>query len=335
MKYLVGYVYMRGSLQSLDVYIHRKILVDILLTLSILIVMCFIAMRVQKRIAKPIEQLSVLLRDVAKNHDYDARAPVTDVKEITALSNSLNIMLTRTKKQLTRHEKDKEEIKRLNQNLEEKVNQRTIALREANQELLSTLEKMHQYQTQIVENEKMASLGQVVAGVAHEVNTPIGLAITSSTLLRDKLAEIKISFTDQKLTSNQLKRFIEEGIENLDFVYRNLNRAAELVSNFKKVAVIQDDGIKKQIDIKKLINNVLISIQSDLIVKKPMVAINCPSSLLIQSKSDPLQQVFQQLLINSVTHGFTGAENNEICIDIELIGTNINDHLQRQRSRGR
>lgn len=126
---LVGYVYMRGSLESLDVYIKQKILIDIFLTLLILIVVYFIAIKVQKRIAKPIEHLNRLLQDVSKNHNYDARAPSTNVKEITALSNSLNIMLARTQKQLTRHEKDKEEIKQLNQNLEEKVNRRTIALR--------------------------------------------------------------------------------------------------------------------------------------------------------------------------------------------------------------
>jgi len=263
------------------------------------------------------------LQDVSKNHNYDARAPVTDVKEITALSNSLNIMLTRTKKQLERHEKDKQEIKQLNQSLEEKVNQRTIALREANQELLSTLERMHQYQTQIVENEKMASLGQMVAGVAHEVNTPIGLGITGSTLLRDKLADIQQSFNDKKLTSSHLKRFIDEGIENLDLIYRNLNRAADLISNFKKVAVIQDDGVNTHINIHKLISDVLTSIQSELLPKKPVVVINCPTDLAIQSKSEPLQQVFQQLLMNSVIHGFVGKENNEIRFDVELVGKKL------------
>lgn len=93
---LVGYVYMRGSLESLDVYIKQKILIDIFLTLLILIVVYFIAIKVQKRIAKPIEHLNRLLQDVSKNHNYDARAPSTNVKEITALSNSLNIMLART-----------------------------------------------------------------------------------------------------------------------------------------------------------------------------------------------------------------------------------------------
>lgn len=285
--------------------------------------MYFIAIKVQKRIAKPIEHLNRLLQDVSKNHNYDARAPSTNVKEITALSNSLNIMLARTQKQLTRHEKDKEEIKQLNQNLEEKVNRRTIALREANQDLLTTLERMHQYQTQIVENEKMASLGQMVAGVAHEVNTPIGLGITGSTLLRDKLADIKLSFDDKKLTSNQLKNFIDEGIENLDLIYRNLNRAADLISNFKKVAVIQDDGDNTNLNIHKLISDVLTSMQSELTDKNPVVTINCPTDLAIQSKSEPLQQIFQQLLLNSVIHGFLDAENNEIRFDIELIGKQL------------
>ena len=320
---VVGYVYMRGSLESLEVYIERKILIDVLLTLLILALVYFIAIKVQRRIAKPIEQLSMLLQDVSKNHNYDARAPVTDVKEISALSNSLNIMLTRTKKQLERHEKDKQEIKQLNLSLEEKVNQRTIALREANQELLSTLERMHQYQTQIVENEKMASLGQMVAGVAHEVNTPIGLGITGSTLLRDKLADIQQSFDDKKLTSSHLKRFIDEGIENLDLIYRNLNRAADLISNFKKVAVIQDDGVNTYINVHKLISDVLTSIQSELLPKKPVVTINCPTDLAIHSKPEPLQQVFQQLLMNSVIHGFIGKENNEIRFDVELVGKKL------------
>lgn len=320
---IVGYVYMRGSLESLDQFIKEKILIDVLLTLLILFFVYFIAIKTQKSIANPIEHLSVLLQDVSKNHNYDVRAPATKVKEVTALSNSLNIMLTRTQKQLERHEKDKQEIKQLNQSLEEKVSQRTIALREANQELLSTLERMHQYQEQIVENEKMASLGQMVAGVAHEVNTPIGLGITGSTLLRDKLADIQLNFDNKSLTSNQLKRFIDEGIENLDLIYRNLNRAADLISNFKKVAVIQDDGVKTHVNIHKLISDVLISIQSELLKTKPTVVINCATDLTIESKSEPLQQIFQQLILNSAIHGFATSENNEIQFNVEQNGPQI------------
>ena len=86
---------------------------------------------------------------------------------------------------------------KLNSELEDKVAKRTDALKESNQELLSTLEKLHQFQDQLVESEKMASLGDMVAGVAHEVNTPIGLGVTASTLLSDRLTEIQEAFNNK------------------------------------------------------------------------------------------------------------------------------------------
>ncbi|HCV05812.1 ATP-binding protein [Pseudoalteromonas sp. SSMSWG5] len=313
----IGYAYVRGDLERLNQYINKKIFIDILLTLFVLVIVYFVSRRIQKRIASPIDNLSNLLQDVSRNHNYETRAQKTNVDEINQLANSLNIMLARTQKQIERHENDKQEIKQLNQSLEEKVNQRTIALREANQELLNTLERMHQYQNQIVENEKMASLGQMVAGVAHEVNTPIGLGITGSTLLRDKLAEINSLFEQKTLTSSHLKRFIDDGIENLDLIYRNLNRAAELVSSFKKVAVNQDVEMSTKINLHDLLSDVIMSMRSEIQYRNPKIIINCNSNFSIETKSGPLQQVLQQLLSNSVIHGFTDDIGNEVRFDVE------------------
>jgi signal transduction histidine kinase len=313
----IGYAYVRGDLERLNQYINKKIFIDILLTLFVLVIVYFVSRRIQKRIANPIDNLSNLLQDVSRNHNYETRAQKTNVDEINQLANSLNIMLARTQKQIERHENDKQEIKQLNQSLEEKVNQRTIALREANQELLNTLERMHQYQNQIVENEKMASLGQMVAGVAHEVNTPIGLGITGSTLLRDKLAEINSLFEQKTLTSSHLKRFIDDGIENLDLIYRNLNRAAELVSSFKKVAVNQDVEMSTKINLHDLLSDVIMSMRSEIQYRNPKIIINCNSNFSIETKSGPLQQVLQQLLSNSVIHGFTDDIGNEVRFDVE------------------
>ncbi|MGJ8485870.1 ATP-binding protein [Pseudoalteromonas sp. SYSU M81236] len=313
----IGYAYVRGDLERLNQYINKKIFIDILLTLFVLVIVYFVSRRIQKRIASPIDNLSNLLQDVSRNHNYETRAQKTNVDEINQLANSLNIMLARTQKQIERHENDKQEIKQLNQSLEEKVNQRTIALREANQELLNTLERMHQYQNQIVENEKMASLGQMVAGVAHEVNTPIGLGITGSTLLRDKLAEINSLFEQKTLTSAHLKRFIDDGIENLDLIYRNLNRAAELVSSFKKVAVNQDVEMSTKINLHDLLSDVIMSMRSEIQYRNPKIIINCNSNFSIETKSGPLQQVLQQLLSNSVIHGFTDDIGNEVRFNVE------------------
>ncbi|TMO69217.1 sensor histidine kinase [Pseudoalteromonas aurantia] len=311
-----GYVYIRGGLERLNKYINTKIIVDIMLTTFVLVLVLLVARGIQKRIATPIEALSLLLQDVSKNHNYNARAERSNIEEINILANNLNLMLARTQNQLERHKADKQEIKQLNQSLEEKVNQRTIALREANQELLNTLERMHQYQNQIVENEKMASLGQMVAGVAHEVNTPIGLGVTGSTLLRDKLSDIRTAFEQKSLTSKQLERFIGDGIENLDLIYRNLNRAADLISSFKRVAVSQDLELSSDVNITNLLTNIITAMNADIAVKQPVIDIQCADGLTISSKSGPLQQVFEQLISNSLLHAFKGIENNSIDINI-------------------
>ncbi len=318
-----GYVYIRGSLERLNRYINNKILVDILLTLFVLLLVLLVSRSIQKRIAAPIEDLSLLLQDVSKNHNYSTRASSSHIEELNTLSNNLNIMLSRTQNQIERHEADKQEINKLNQSLEEKVNQRTIALREANQELLNTLERMHQYQNQIVESEKMASLGQMVAGVAHEVNTPIGLGVTGSTLLRDKLADIQAAFEQKTLTSKQLERFINDGVENLDLIYRNLNRAADLISNFKRVAVSQDTEISADVNVSALLNNILMAMNAEISIKSPEIELSLPEKLTISSKTGPLQQIFEQLISNSLIHGFEDEQNNKIKIGAESKGSNL------------
>lgn len=319
-----GYVYVRGGLERLSNYINQKILVDIALTLFVLVLVLLVSRGIQKRIATPIEGLSTLLQDVSKNHNYNARAPGSHIAELNVLANNLNIMLARTENQLERHKADKQEIKQLNQSLEEKVNQRTIALREANQELLNALERMHQYQNQIIENEKMASLGQMVAGVAHEVNTPIGLGITGSTLLRDKLSDINDAFQSKSLTSKQLERFIGDGIENLDLIYRNLNRAAELVSSFKRLAVSQDLEVNSKIELSNLLTEVVASLRAEIATKQPEISIHCDKGLEIESKAGPLQQVLEQLISNSLLHGFKDQQNNIINITV----TSSSEHLK-------
>nr|WP_245763851.1 HAMP domain-containing sensor histidine kinase [Pseudoalteromonas denitrificans] len=315
-----GYVYIRGDLSTLNAYIKDKLIIDFLVAFIVLFVVFLLSIKIQRRLAKPIEGLSALVQDVSKNKNYDIRAPHVNVFELNQLSHSLNVLFSRTQAQLERQKKDEQEIRLLNQNLEEKVNHRTIALKEANQELLNTLERMHQYQNQIVENEKMASLGQMVAGVAHEVNTPIGLGITGSTLLKDKLFEIKGAFDKKTLTSKQLSKFINDGIENLELVYRSLNRAAELISSFKQVAVSQDTESSLMINLNKLVNEVLLSMKAEIGLTSHKIQIDCPETLNIQSKAGPLHQIFQNLIENSLIHAFDKNTSGNIQIKITMIG---------------
>jgi signal transduction histidine kinase len=208
--------------------------------------------------------------------------------------------------------------------LEHKINKRTEALKESNQDLLSTLEKLHQFQSQLVESEKMASLGDMVAGVAHEVNTPIGLGVTASTLLADRLEEIKLAFEDKTLKSSQLKKFLNEGSENVAIIYRNLNRAADLISSFKKVAVDQSSEEVRTFEVKELLTEVLLTLRPQLNCLPYVVDIDCPSGLSITSKPGPINQILINLIMNSILHGFEGRDHGNISIAVMPLSNQLN-----------
>lgn len=301
---VIGYVYVRASLQNLNNYVQEKLVFDLGFAIFVLTMATLLALKMQRKFVQPIESIAETAQTVAKNKDYTLRVATPNIKELSLLTNSFNTMLERIQQHIGKQETAEQEIRLLNQSLEEKVFNRTQALKESNQELLGTLEKIHQYQNQLVENEKMASLGQMVAGVAHEVNTPIGLGVTASTLMLDKLADIKVAFDDKKLTSSQLAKFISEGEENLQLIYRNLNRAAELISSFKQVAVDQSSESTRRFNLHVLINEVLLSLKPNLKKFEHQVHINCADELNLNSKPGPINQILINLIINSLTHAF-------------------------------
>ena len=189
---------------------------------------------------------------------------------------------------------------------------------------MSTLEKLHQFQGQLVENEKMASLGDMVAGVAHEVNTPIGLGVTASTLLSDRLDEIKQHFENKTLKSSQLKKFLDDGQENITMIYRNLDRAAKLIASFKQVAVDQSSEESSEFNVKTLLDEVLLSLAPQLRNESIHIELVCPDELTIYSKPGPINQILINLIINSVLHGFENSDEGKINISVML----LSDQLQ-------
>jgi signal transduction histidine kinase len=234
-----------------------------------------------------------------------------------------------------------EQVK-LNSSLEGKVQQRTMALKEANNELIQTLEKLHQFQRQMVQNEKMASLGDMVAGVAHEVNTPIGLGVTASTMMLDRLSDMRKAFENKTLKASALTKFITEGEENLNIIYRNLNRAAELISSFKQVAVDQSSESNRVFYFSQLMDEILISMRPKLKKVNHQINVNCTDSLVIESKAGPINQIIINLIMNSIIHGFEDMEkgqidisiqtvdNNNICIEFKDNGKGIPEHLRKR-----
>ena len=316
---LLGYTYLRTSSAELDELIWRSIVVTSVTSLFCLAFCLVFTIKLQRTITRPVESMVRLVQRISRQKDYSSRAEMNGIKELDLLSEAFNGMLQRTQDHLDRQTKAEREQARLNVSLEEKVQQRTQALKEANNELIETLEKLHQFQRQMVQNEKMASLGDMVAGVAHEVNTPIGLGVTASTMMLDRLIVLRQSFEEKTLKASALSKFLTEGEENLNIIYRNLNRAAELISSFKQVAVDQSSENDRVFSFSKLMDEILLSMRPKLKKVNHKITITCPEDLYIQSKAGPINQIFINLIMNSIIHGFEHIDQGEITIRIYLV----------------
>jgi signal transduction histidine kinase len=341
-KKVLGYVYLRASAEALETRIFQSIMTTICMLLFCLIICFVLTLELQSAITTPINGLVKLVQRISRQRDYSSRAKLHGIKELDILGKAFNNMLQRTQEHMERQTQAEAEQVKLNSSLEGKVQQRTMALKEANSELIQTLEKLHQFQRQMVQNEKMASLGDMVAGVAHEVNTPIGLGVTASTMMLDRLSDMRKAFENKTLKASDLTKFITEGEENLNIIYRNLNRAAELISSFKQVAVDQSSENNRVFYFSQLMDEILISMRPKLKKVNHQINVNCTDSLVIESKAGPINQIMINLIMNSIIHGFEDmekgqidisiqtAENNNICIEFKDNGKGIPEHLRKR-----
>lgn len=331
---LLGYAYVRSSASALNELTLRSVFISLSVLIIIIIVCFFLTLNLQKAITEPIGKLVNLVQKISRQKDYSGRAEKASIKELDILAESFNDMLAKTQEHMQGQEEAENEQRRLQASLEEKVNQRTTALKEANQELIQTLEKLHQFQRQMVQNEKMASLGDMVAGVAHEVNTPIGLGVTASTMMLDRLNMLEKEFEGKSLKASTLSKFIVEGQENLNIIYRNLNRAAELISSFKQVAVDQSTESNRVFSFAQLMDEILLSMRPKLKKLHHKIQLHCEDDLYIETKAGPINQIMINLIMNSIIHGFEFIETGQIDIFVDMTGGDKIKILYKDNGKG-
>lgn len=316
----IGYVYLRLNLSSLKDNQIALLKYYAVVAFVIAIIAILLAQLLKRRILRPIENFVEDIEYATSRKHFDHQLERTPFAELQFIADAVNKLLVKISRQLERSKEAEQEITELNQNLEEKVIKRTKALRDSNQELLEALEQVHQYQSQVIQSEKMASLGQMVAGVAHEVNTPIGLGVTASTMLSDRIDVVLEQLEGQTLTAPQLKKFLTESKENTLIVYRNLTRAAELISSFKQVAVDQTAGQIREINVYEYLNEIITSMQPTLKKYRHTIEIDCAPTYTIKTRPGPINQVIMNLVMNSLIHGFKSLEQGKITIKASVSG---------------
>jgi signal transduction histidine kinase len=184
------------------------------------------------------------------------------------------------------------------------IGRREQALRKSKDRADAALAELQKTQTDLIQAEKLASLGQLVAGVAHEINTPLGIALTTATLLGDEAKRFGEATAGGKLQRSVLERFVERMREGTELLYGNLSRAADLVHSFKQVAADQASGERRQFSMDVWLQDLLTSLRPILRKTKHEVVIECPPEVAVDTYPGALGQALTNLLTNAVTHAY-------------------------------
>ncbi len=202
------------------------------------------------------------------------------------------------------------------------VSKKTLELEISNEELRATIENLKQTQKKLVEAEHMASLGMLAAGIAHEINTPIGVGLTGITHFDEITQEINQKYKNDDVSEKEFEEYLDTSTELSSMIIANMTRTTHILKSFKQVAVDQSSEIKRKFKVAEYIDEILLSINN--VIKKTNVSfeISVDENLTIDSYPGAFSQIITNLILNAIKHAYNDAEQGTISI-----GVNVEDNI--------
>jgi len=208
------------------------------------------------------------------------------------------------------------ELRELNDELERFVDIRTAELQQRNQELRDALDTLEKARHQLARSEKMAMLGSLVAEMTHELNTPIGMAITAASHLEEETGAILQTYHAHDMTRSALEQYFQQTQRVNDSLRTNLRRAVDQLQSFKQIAVDQVGEKNRRFRISECIQEVLLSLSPKLKRTPYHLTVQCPEMLELYSYPGAFSQIFMNLIMNSLIHGFEQRAEGDISIEV-------------------
>ncbi|ACA15487.1 integral membrane sensor signal transduction histidine kinase [Methylobacterium sp. 4-46] len=194
-------------------------------------------------------------------------------------------------------------------------------LRRAKEQAEAALAELRETQASLIEAEKLAALGGLVAGVAHEVNNPVGISLTVASTLSQRCEAFAADLAGGPLRRSQLTGFIEAVQEASKQLVANLMRAGDLVQSFKQVAVDRSQDNRRRFDLGETCAQIIASLRPELRTARIALALDLPPGLVMESFPGPLGQVLTNLFLNAVRHGFPDGRAGTIRLAAEPLGS--------------
>jgi len=176
------------------------------------------------------------------------------------------------------------------------------------------LHELKQTQDSLVQAERLASLGGLVAGVAHEINTPVGITLTGASILQEATDQINLAMNAGNIKKSQIQEYIDTAVESTRLIMANSQRAAELIHSFKQIAVDQTSESKRPFKVKDYIDEVVMCLHPRLKKTNIQVKVNCEKDVELDSYSGAFAQIMTNLIMNSLTHAYEASDTG--CIEI-------------------
>ena len=309
---------MKEDLAEAMAVFDRLLWVVVAIVLLVVVLVMIIAVWLGRSVAKPLNLMTQATQAMSQG-DMGLKVEVHGFKELSQLAVCFNEMAASLK-----HAQDA-----LNQQVDARTHElkmeillrknNEVALAESYKDLNYTTHNLQVAQDQLIESEKMASLGSLVAGIAHEINTPLGIAVTSTSLFKDSLTGLLKSHRDNTLTVNIFKDGLEDLGNILALIDSNLSRTVTLVRNFKQVAVDQTNIHKSKFYLYDLVESLLSSLNPE--TKKYPVEIQnrVAKEVIMDSYSGDFYQLLTNLILNAMIHGFEGKPSGILTLNAAMI----------------